>query len=408
MASTRKQTTKGGAVYYEIRCRISRDAPEYSTRWYVPDGWSEKAIQRELAKQAAEFERKCHAGEVKTKAQLKAEKAETARIVEEDRRREATILTVRRFGVEVFMPTKSITIRENTRSSYQSMLDLHVYPIIGDVKLPDVTTMMLNSLLLDFQKSGKSFASAKYLRVILFAFFKMAYMNDLIPVNPMDKVQPIKPRSDETATVETEAFSVDELKHIFACLEKEPLKWRCFVYLLAYTGIRRGEACGLKWSAVDFKAGTITIKETLNYTNDRGVYTDFTKNRKNRTIKANTAVLELLKELRLNQAEKCISTYVFTQDGSAEPMFPQSPTRYFTKFGERYGIDHFHPHKLRHSFASIAISSGADVASVSELLGHSDKSVTLRVYTHSDEAARARAVDTFSGALEEKAEAKEA
>jgi len=116
----------------------------------------------------------------------------------------------------------------------------------------------------------------------------------------------------------------------------------------------------------------------------------------------------MLKELQFEQSKKCISKYVFTQDNCADPLFPQSPTRYFTKFGERYGIEHFHPHKLRHSFASIAISSGADVASISELLGHSDKSVTLRVYTHSDDAARARAVDTFIGALEDNPKTKEA
>ncbi len=47
-------------------------------------------------------------------------------------------------------------------------------------------------------------------------------------------------------------------------------------------------------------------------------------------------------------------------------MYPTSPTRYFQKFGEKYGVENFHPHKLRHTFASIAITHNADVASVSE------------------------------------------
>ncbi len=81
-------------------------------------------------------------------------------------------------------------------------------------------------------------------------------------------------------------------------------------------------------------------------------------------------------------------------------MHPQSPTRYMKKFAARYGVNDLHPHKLRHSFASIAITNGADVASVSEKLGHSDKAVTLRMYTHADEESIKRAGDIFRSALE--------
>ncbi len=70
------------------------------------------------------------------------------------------------------------------------------------------------------------------------------------------------------------------------------------------------------------------------------------------------------------------------------------------RFAQRYGIEGLHPHKLRHSFASVAITNGADVASVSEKLGHSDKAVTLRMYTHADEESIKRAGDIFRNALE--------
>ncbi len=202
-----------------------------------------------------------------------------------------------------------------------------------------------------------------------------------------------------------EAFTADEMWQILKCMEAEPLKWQCLVRLLAFTGIRRGEACGLEWSAVDFKANTITIRQTLNYTKDKGVFIDTTKNKKERVIDVDPSVMAMLKRLREEQSEKCISKYVFTQEDNAEPMFPQSPTRYFATFGKRNGIDHFHPHKLRHSFASIAITSGADVASISEILSHSDKAVTLRVYAHSDAEARKKASNIFFDALKEKKEA---
>lgn len=109
--------------------------------------------------------------------------------------------------------------------------------------------------------------------------------------------------------------------------------------------------------------------------------------------------MALLRELRAEQASHAISAYVFTQDNSPAPMHPQSPTRYMKKFSRKYGIPDLHPHKLRHTFASIAITSGADIASVSEKLGHSDKAVTLRMYTHADQESMKRASQIFRDAL---------
>ena len=73
----------------------------------------------------------------------------------------------------------------------------------------------------------------------------------------------------------------------------------------------------------------------------------------------------MLRELRETQkTEDRESEFVFTQDGTTEPMHPQSPTRYMQKFSAKYGVPDMHPHKLRHTFKSIAITHGADIASV--------------------------------------------
>jgi integrase len=228
----------------------------------------------------------------------------------------------------------------------------------------------------------------------------MAYMADVVDRNPMDKVERPQPRKDEIKASETEAFTAEELRHILFCLDQEPLKWRALVRLLVDTGIRRGECCGLQWSDIDFTSGKLTIRRTLNYTKDKGVYVDTTKNSRIRTIDLSADVLSLLKAWRADQADKCISLWVFNQDETPEdPMHPQSPTGYLAKFAKRYDIPDLHPHKLRHSFASVAITHGADVASVSEKLGHADKAVTLRMYTHADENSIKQAGDIFARPL---------
>ena len=398
MPSTRKKTTKAGREYYEIRCRISREAPELTRRWYVPDGWSQKVIDRELAKAAAEFERQCKAGEhisrSEQKERKKAAEAEAAAIV-----------TLKQYGESVFMPTKTVTCSENTRASYQRLLDQHVYPALGLLKMPEITAAEISALLLSCQKIPLAHASCVKIYAVLGQLFKMAYMADVIDRNPMDKVQRPKPRKDEIKGKGVQAYTADELRYIIQCLEQEPLKWRAYIRLLIDTGVRRGEACGLQWQNVDFKTNRITIAQNLCYTAEKGAYLDTPKSGRIRTIDVDPDVMKLLRELQREQAAKHISRYVFTQDGGAEPMHPTSPTHYMRQFAKRYGVEGMHPHKLRHSFASVAITNGADIASVSEKLGHADKSTTLRLYTHADEESIKRAGDIFREALKEKKQA---
>ena len=94
MPSATLKTTKSGKRFYEIRCHVSRSKGTFTSRWYVPDGWSEKAIQRELAKVSAEFERQCKAGEVLTRADQKAQEAEAQRLAEIEA---AKIVTLRQY-----------------------------------------------------------------------------------------------------------------------------------------------------------------------------------------------------------------------------------------------------------------------------------------------------------------------
>lgn len=221
----------------------------------------------------------------------------------------------------------------------------------------------------------------------------------MILSTPMNKAKRPKSRKGELKERDVEAYTTEEVQRIFAALENEPLKWRVSLRLLIDTGIRRGECCGLQWKDIDSKANTITIAGNLCYTPQKGIYLDTPKSGKVRTIDVDPEIISMLRELRREQASQAISTYVFTQQNSPEPMHPQSPARYMQKFSKRYSVPGLHPHKLRHTFASIAITNGADVASISEKLGHSDKAVTLRMYTHADQESMKRASQIFRDAL---------
>ena len=393
MASIKLNETKDGRRFFQISVSRGYGKAPYKTRWYWPDGWSKRTAEREAAKQAAAFELACKNGEVLNRAQEREKAAQEAAEA-------AKLKTVRQYADGVFMPTKEATFSENARSSYRMFLDKHILPVLGDVLLTEVTPAMISKLLVDFQRAGYAHATAVKLYNILNGVFEMAFLDDSIPMNPMLKVKRPAPRKGEQPKEEIDrAYTVQELGYILSCAAREPLQWQTYISLAADTGLRRGECCGLQWADIDFKAGAVTVRRNLQYTAAAGVYATSPKNGKVRVVDVGPDTLALLKQLREKQAQSCISKWCFTQEGTAEPMHPQSPTRYFQKFGQRYGVKDFHPHKLRHSSASIAITSGADVVSVSERLGHSDTAVTLRMYAHANEESIRRAGQTVRDAL---------
>ena len=373
MASTKLMHTKDGRPFYKIIVSPERGR-QYTTRFYPEPQWSEKTTQRQLAKYAADFENRCKNGEVQTRAEKK-EKA----------RQEA----------------KEQTLSENGRSSYQTYLDKHILPILGDYLITEITPAMLNKMLLDFQKKGYKHSTTIKLYNLLNGIFDMAFMDYSIQINPMQRVQRPKQPKDEKQVAESDkALTIEQLRYCLDCVSKESLQWQTYIVLCADTGCRRGELCGLQWQDIDFDKESVTINRTLNYTVDAGVYTGLPKNGEIRSIDIGSDTIALLRRLQRQQASNSILTqWVFTQDESPEPMHPQSPTGFFKKFGNKYGIENFHPHLLRHTSASIAITNGADVASVSARLGHSDTAITLRMYTHANEESIRRAGDTVRNLL---------
>ena len=412
MATTKLMTTKDGKRFFKISVSRGHGVSPYTMRWYWPDGWSKRTAERELSKVAAEFQRACDNGEIENRAQRKereaAEKAEAAKIK-----------SFREYGEQVFMPTKRINCAEKTRAYYQGALDHHLYPAFGNNRLPEITSAQISAFFLRLRETSLAHSTIIGIYVTCNQLFKQAYLDETISQNPMDRVQRPRQRKEEQKKA-VEAFSADELKHIITLMNSQPLKWQCFVRLLIDTGIRRGEACALRWDNVDLKENSALIKENICYTPQAGTYIDATKTGRERVVYFSQEVAALLKQYRAEQIaatakrkarlikdnqplqfEKIVTPdYVFTERGNSKPMHPDAVNRFFQKFGKESGIE-IHAHKLRHSFASVAIVNGSDIASVSEVLGHADKATTLRVYSHADEESKRRAAGIVAAAIKQ-------
>ncbi len=415
MASTRLLTTRDGRPYYEIRCH-KRGRGEKTTRWFIPDGWSKSAVEKELSRQVASFESSFLRGEILTRDEDK-----TAKAAEEAER--AKLKTFRQYAEGVYLPAKALETSENTKASYKTNLELHVFPAIGDSLLVEITPAMITRLLLNHMEKHAYSSTIKVYNIVN-GVFEMAFLDDSIPISPMLKVKRPKQPKDDKANDETlKALDVNELANVYSYVKMEPVKWQAFIELAVDTGCRRGELCALEWDDIDFENNLVSIKRNLQYTPGKGVYFTTPKSGKTRKVDIGEDTTALLRKWKKEQQKICACKYVFNPEKSNQfkhvaqdqlitkkktkktipienmPMNPQTPTRYFKVFGERYNVPDFHPHLLRHTSASVAITNGADVASVSARLGHADPSTTMRMYTHANEESMRRAGQVARDAL---------
>lgn len=254
--------------------------------------------------------------------------------------------------------------------------------------------------MLDMQNQGKSHSTIIGAYTLLNVMFKRAYRKDLIDRNPMDKVdRPEEMKSEREKTIS--AFTAEEAKHIFECAENEPLLWKTMVRLLVDTGIRRGEACGLRWASIDFNENKAIIDGSLDYTRGYGVYWAETKSGKTREIYFSEQSKALLKALRKEQnASGVIPQYVFCHPGTPGTVHPQAVYTWLRRFEKRHDVDHVYPHKMRHMFGSIAATNGMDLISLKEVLGHSDIKTTQK-YCHGNEESRRKVAETVFKAIKE-------
>ena len=416
MASyTARKNKAGEIVSYQIKVSRGRDKltgkqlTPYTMTFTPPEGWSKRAIERELLKVMGEFETACNRGEILTKEE---QKAAAQQAIEEEKRRQIEEAQQPFFPdyVKQFLKDREIVNAHTTIRCYEKSLKRAVTYFEG-VKIKDITPAMCRKFITYLQTEAISQNSGKPLKIgtvqhdynVLKTLFQSAEDLEIIENNPMSRVKMPTASKDEESK-EAVVYDEKQVQYIIDCLNNEPLMWRCLVLFLIYSGCRRGEAAGLMWSDIDFKTGEITIQHTRQYTEKQGVYTTTPKSSKKRTIFINETLLHMMKIWKSEQAKRFLRLgiqnkgFCFTSQFNT-PLHPNSIGLYFRGFGKKYNLPGIHPHALRHTMATISIANGADIVSVSKKLGHSNTSITLNVYTHANEEAQRRANDIFDNAI---------
>ena len=199
--------------------------------------------------------------------------------------------------------------------------------------------------------------------------------------------------------------------------------WRLYGYLLITAGLRRGEAVGLKWSDIDAKRLQLNISRSVcsDKTQPTGMLIKGTKTGESRYVPILQELYDMFVEFkgiedayfdRRTEEEKKSSeesfklpedTFIFCSESDPDiPVYCTSPTRYFSKFVKRHNLPDVSPHDLRHTAASLALESGANMKQIAELMGHHDIGVTSQFYAALTAEAERRTVEGIGGLLFDK------
>lgn len=183
------------------------------------------------------------------------------------------------------------------------------------------------------------------------------------------------------------------VQKLIVALEDESIKYETYFKLIIATGMRRGECCGLKWSDINWQERSIHIQRNVVKLSGEEIIVKETKTTAGDRYMYISAEMEsLLKEYRREcewQADAYENfqltddDYIFRRHDTHLPMTPNSFTWRFKLILKKNGLpEKLNVHSLRHTNASLLIANGTDVATVAGLLGHSQPSTTLDIYTH--------------------------
>ena len=286
-------------------------------------------------------------------------------------------------------------VAETTYNGYHTYIDRHLIPYFKDLNLniQDITAGHIFDYVnylsndggrKDNKIGGQSTTSIRKIISILRQVFDYAVLYGDIKINPALQVPlPKKKNKKDERQVFLTAEDAQKMLNAFKDEEIGPI-----VFVTLYYGLRKSEALGLRWQAVDFDANTITINHTV-VGGSRIVAKDSTKSYcSQRTYELLPDVKALLLKLKEQQEDYRrlgsgyhVNDYIF-KNPNGVLYRPDSLTMSFKRALARHGLPQMRYHDLRHSTASILVDKGWDINSIKEWLGHADISTTANIYAH--------------------------
>ena len=279
-----------------------------------------------------------------------------------------------------------------TYSSYAAMIKKPVGPYFRqrNLTLRELEARHLQMFYSEMLRKVKPNTVIHY-HAIIHSALKYAVKTDMLVQNVADKVD--RPKKNSFQPV---FLSAEEMQKMFEALRGTKLELP--VLVAAFYGFRRGEVLGLKWDAIDFERGTISVIRTVTTITLDGKQTEIEQ--QSAKTKSSLRTLPLIGSFReyflqVKEAQElnkqiCGNCYNHEYDGFVfvdelgERMRANYLTSAFPKFLESHGLRRMRFHDLRHSCASLLLANGVPLKHIQEWLGHSDFTTTANIYAHLD------------------------
>jgi integrase len=286
------------------------------------------------------------------------------------------------------------TCKPSTVREYQDILNNHVWPVFDGSKISDITRGKVKEFLYGKLNDGYASSTVAHFRNCLSGVFNLAIDHKLIDTNPAHELRKLIKKKD--CQEDVNPLTAAELRMFFETLKNHFSNEHYTLFLLlARTGMRLGEALALRWGDIDFHGRFIEIRR--GYVRGR---IQTTKSGKIRRVDMSLQLTEDLKVHRTESMKKGLSLglgdfpeYVFTNKVGHLMDQGGLRTRVFKKALRKCGLREIRMHDLRHTYATLRIQAGHNIADVSKQLGHHSVKFTMDVYYHWTPGAKKSEVD---------------
>ncbi len=276
------------------------------------------------------------------------------------------------------------SVRPKTYASYADTVRLHLIPTLGRIELSKLQPQDVTALLTAKLRAGLSPRSVRYIRAILGLALGQALRWGLVARNVVALTDPPKAERHEITP-----FAPGEARRFLAVTRGERLH---ALYAVALAlGIRQGEALGLRWRDVDLDGGAIRISKQLQRVDGKQTLVEPKTAKSRRTISLPDEIVAVLKAHRVRQLEERLQAgdrwqgedwgLVFASP-IGTPLEPSNILKQYKALLAKAGLPPARFHDLRHSCASLLLAQGVHPKVVQEILGHSQISMTLDIYSH--------------------------
>lgn len=266
--------------------------------------------------------------------------------------------------------------KNSTQDKYEYIIRKHIVPSLGGVSIHKINVALINKFIdKKLQELSKSYV--RTMAIILKSTIQLAAKEQFISITNFDITVPIAEKS------ELAILQPIEQKRLESYLISNMNCSNLGIYISLYTRLRLGEVCALKWENVDFINRIIKVRATIvrvKNADNNGTHLEIGKPKtisSNRDVPITDNLFKVLKEIYQNSSSK----YVI----SASNHFISTRTfeDRFQRILKKANIKKYKYHSLRHTFATNCVICGVDIKSLSEILGHSNVSITLNTYVHS-------------------------